>query len=44
MFWRLKYATDSKLQCPLSVEPKPILEQYFKNVYISKWIVASDIN
>lgn len=43
MFWRLKYATDSKLQCCSSVEPKTILEECFKNV--SKCgNVASDIN
>lgn len=44
MFSRLKYATDSKLQFPLSVEPKHILGQCFKDVYISKGNVASDIN
>lgn len=35
MFWRLKYAADSKLQCCSSVEPKTILEECFKNVSLN---------
>lgn len=45
MFWRLKYAADTKLQCRLSVEPEHILEECFKNVSFSKCgNIASHIN